>query len=139
MSVIVSSLGLAALAVIGASAATLGSYNVDPTSVSVSGMSSGGFFSVQLGVAYSSIFQTGFGVFAGGPFDCARNQLVSWLTPFIWSTWHRQSIPPIWLLTDFVTKFRKPCAWMMKSHLLPSRLSTWNSGVETKLTLSATF
>jgi hypothetical protein len=82
MSGIVSSLGLAALVVTGASAATLGSYNVDPNSVSISGMSSGGFFSAQLGIAYSSIFQTGFGVFAGGPFDCARNQLVNWHTLF---------------------------------------------------------
>lgn len=61
----------------GVSAAALGSYNVDASSVSVSGLSSGGFMAVQLGVAYSSIFQTGFGVFAGGPFDCARNQPVS--------------------------------------------------------------
>jgi poly(3-hydroxybutyrate) depolymerase len=58
------------------SAAALGSYNVDPNSVSVSGLSSGGFMSVQLGVAYSNTFKTGFGVFAGGPFDCARNQPV---------------------------------------------------------------
>ena len=58
-----------------ATAATpLSSYNVDPNSVSVSGLSSGGFMAVQLGVAYSSTFQVGFGVFAGGPFDCARNQ-----------------------------------------------------------------
>jgi poly(3-hydroxybutyrate) depolymerase len=78
MSSTVSSLGLAALAVTGVSAAALGSFNVDPNSVSVSGMSSGGFFSVQLGVAYSSTFKTGFGVFAGGPFDCARDQAVSW-------------------------------------------------------------
>ena len=28
----------------------------------------------MLGVAYSGTFKTGFGVFAGGPFDCARNQ-----------------------------------------------------------------
>lgn len=58
------------------SAAALGGYNIDQTSVSVSGLSSGGFFSAQLGVAYSNVFQTGFGVFAGGPFDCARNQAV---------------------------------------------------------------
>ena len=57
-------------------AATLPSYNVDPKSVSVSGISSGGYMAAQLGVAYSGTFQTGFGVFAGGPFDCARNQQV---------------------------------------------------------------
>lgn len=60
-------------------AATLPSYNVDPKSVSVSGLSSGGFMAAQLGVAYSGTFQTGFGVFAGGPFDCARNQQVGLL------------------------------------------------------------
>ncbi|KXT05833.1 hypothetical protein AC578_1107 [Pseudocercospora eumusae] len=52
----------------------LGAYNIDPSLVSVSGFSAGGFMAVQLGIAYSSIFQAGFGVFAGGPYDCARNQ-----------------------------------------------------------------
>ncbi|KAF3397450.1 hypothetical protein DPV78_008306 [Talaromyces pinophilus] len=52
----------------------LGAYNVDPSSVSISGFSSGGFMTVQLGVAYSDVFNVGFGVFAGGPYDCARNQ-----------------------------------------------------------------
>jgi poly(3-hydroxybutyrate) depolymerase len=68
--------GLAASAGVGASAAALGAYNVDPNSVSVSGISAGGFMSVQLGVAYSDLFTTGFGVFAGGPYDCARDQPV---------------------------------------------------------------
>lgn len=74
---IVTGLGLAALAARGTEAAALGAYNVDPNSVSVSGLSSGGFMAAQLGVAYSNTFKTGFGVFAGGPFDCARNQAVS--------------------------------------------------------------
>lgn len=74
---IVTGLGLAVLAARGAEAATLSAYNVDPNSVSVSGLSSGGFFAAQLGVAYSNTFKTGFGVFAGGPFDCARGQAVS--------------------------------------------------------------
>ncbi|KAL6235507.1 hypothetical protein BDW75DRAFT_250825 [Aspergillus navahoensis] len=56
------------------SAASLGAYNVEPDSVSISGFSSGGFMATQLGIAYSSVFKVGFGVFAGGPFDCARNQ-----------------------------------------------------------------
>ncbi|PKX89101.1 uncharacterized protein P174DRAFT_516263 [Aspergillus novofumigatus IBT 16806] len=55
-------------------AAPLETYNIDPSSVSVSGLSSGGYMAVQLGVAYSGTFQAGFGVFAGGPYDCARNQ-----------------------------------------------------------------
>ncbi|KAG9255099.1 fungal cellulose binding domain protein [Emericellopsis atlantica] len=57
-----------------AEAVSLGAYNVDPDSVSVSGLSSGGFMAAQLGIAHSSTFKKGFGVFAGGPFDCARNQ-----------------------------------------------------------------
>ncbi|HEY8023832.1 MAG TPA: PHB depolymerase family esterase [Burkholderiaceae bacterium] len=52
----------------------LQAYNADPASASVSGLSSGGFMAAQLGVAYSSTFQAGFGVFAGGPVDCARAQ-----------------------------------------------------------------
>jgi poly(3-hydroxybutyrate) depolymerase len=72
-----SSLCLITFAVVRTEAATLAAYNVNPSSVSVSGLSAGGFMSVQLGVAYSNIFQTGFGVFAGGPFDCARAQSVS--------------------------------------------------------------
>ncbi|KFY14477.1 hypothetical protein V491_06038 [Pseudogymnoascus sp. VKM F-3775] len=71
---IVTGLGLTVITAIGANAASLGAYNVDPNSVSVSGFSSGGFMAAQLGVAYSNTFKTGFGVFAGGPYDCARNQ-----------------------------------------------------------------
>jgi hypothetical protein len=80
MSNILTLAGLACLVAHGALAASLGAYNVDPNSVSVSGMSAGGFMAAQLGVAYSSTFKTGFGVFAGGPYDCARNQLVRPLT-----------------------------------------------------------
>ncbi|KAL3477664.1 Alpha/Beta hydrolase protein [Aspergillus californicus] len=57
-----------------ASAASLHPYNVDPDTVSISGFSSGGFMAAQLGIAYSDTFKLGFGVFAGGPYDCARNQ-----------------------------------------------------------------
>jgi len=57
------------------SAPILGSYNVDPTRISISGFSAGGFFAVQMGVAYSSVF-TGVGIFAGGPYDCARQAFV---------------------------------------------------------------
>lgn len=57
-------------------ATALPAFNVNPDSVSVSGLSSGGFMAAQLGVAYSDIFNVGFGVFAGGPYDCARNQYV---------------------------------------------------------------
>ncbi|KAI5459539.1 putative polyhydroxybutyrate depolymerase [Mariannaea sp. PMI_226] len=67
-------LGFAVSGIVNVSGATLGAYNVDPNSISVSGLSSGGFMAAQLGVAYSSTFKVGFGVFAGGPYDCARNQ-----------------------------------------------------------------
>lgn len=70
-------IGTVALAASGVSAVALGAYNVDPSSVSASGISAGGFFSAQIGIAYSNVFKTGFGVFAGGPYDCARNQMVS--------------------------------------------------------------
>jgi hypothetical protein len=70
-------LGLAVSGAAIASSAALGAYNVDPNSISVSGLSSGGFMSAQLGVAYSDTFKVGFGVFAGGPYDCARGQSVS--------------------------------------------------------------
>jgi poly(3-hydroxybutyrate) depolymerase len=50
--------------------APLGRYNVEADKVTVSGISSGGYMAVQLGVAYSSVF-SGVGVFAAGPFACA--------------------------------------------------------------------
>jgi poly(3-hydroxybutyrate) depolymerase len=51
---------------------SLGAYNVNPDTVTVAGISSGGFMAVQLQVAYSSrIFGTA--VFAGGPYYCAQD------------------------------------------------------------------
>ncbi len=52
---------------------TLGPYKVDH--ISVSGLSSGGFFAVQFHVAYSSLVK-GAAIFAGGPFYCAESNLV---------------------------------------------------------------
>jgi len=55
----------------------LGSYNVNPNTVTVAGVSSGGFMAVQLQVAYSrSIFGTA--VFAGGTYFCAQDNLALW-------------------------------------------------------------
>jgi len=48
----------------------LGRYHVEPDKITVSGISSGGYMAVQLGVAYSSVF-SGVGVFAAGPYGCA--------------------------------------------------------------------
>ncbi|WP_313066121.1 poly(3-hydroxybutyrate) depolymerase [Paraburkholderia sp. LEh10] len=50
--------------------------NIDISQTSVSGLSSGGFMAVQLGVAYSSII-TGVGVVAAGPYYCSQNDLLT--------------------------------------------------------------
>lgn len=52
----------------------LGQYNVDIRQSSVSGLSAGGFMASQFFVAYSGIM-SGAGVFAGGPYGCARGNL----------------------------------------------------------------
>ena len=54
----------------------LSSYNCDLNGTSVSGLSSGAFFAVQMHVAFSS-FIVGAGVFAGGPYDCAKGSLTT--------------------------------------------------------------
>jgi poly(3-hydroxybutyrate) depolymerase len=52
-------------------ATSLAAYNVNPNTVTVAGISSGGFMAVQMQVAYSTrIFGTA--VFAGGPYYCAQ-------------------------------------------------------------------
>lgn len=48
----------------------LPSLNVQRGSITTSGLSSGGFMSVQMHVAFSELF-SGVGVFAGGPYYCA--------------------------------------------------------------------
>ena len=48
----------------------LGRYRIESNKITVSGISSGGYMAVQLGVAYSSVF-SGVGVFAAGPYGCA--------------------------------------------------------------------
>jgi poly(3-hydroxybutyrate) depolymerase len=58
------------------STTSLGAYNVGPSTVTVAGISSGGYMAVQLQVAYSSsIFGTA--VFAGGPYYCAQGSINS--------------------------------------------------------------
>src|SRR3954469_1155512 len=61
------SLGLAGSA---SAADPLGRYPVDPTQISVAGISSGAFMANQLHVAHSADIM-GIGVVAGGPFGCA--------------------------------------------------------------------
>jgi len=53
-------------------APTLGTYNVDRASATVSGLSSGACFATQMHFIYSSLIK-GAGVFAGVPFLCARS------------------------------------------------------------------
>jgi predicted esterase len=49
-------------------------YPIDPTEVSVSGLSAGGFMAVQYHVAFSASVK-GVAVFAGGPYYCAEGSL----------------------------------------------------------------
>jgi poly(3-hydroxybutyrate) depolymerase len=73
----------------------LDSYNVNPNTVTVAGVSSGGVMAVQLQVAYSkSIFGTA--VFAGGPYFCAQGN------PALAATLCRTGIGvPVDLLVNF--------------------------------------
>jgi len=56
-------------------AVNLAQLNIDKTQTTVSGLSSGGFMATQLHVAYSSTFQKGAGIVAGGPFYCAEGSI----------------------------------------------------------------
>ncbi|MGD9834014.1 MAG: hypothetical protein AB7U92_14805 [Piscinibacter sp.] len=67
-------LAIAAAAAVASPAASaavaLPALNIDPATITVSGLSSGGFMANQLGVAHSATFK-GVGVFAAGPYMCA--------------------------------------------------------------------
>ncbi|WP_148278827.1 extracellular catalytic domain type 2 short-chain-length polyhydroxyalkanoate depolymerase [Bdellovibrio bacteriovorus] len=52
---------------------SLKSYNIDPNSITISGVSSGGFMAVQMDVAYSSVF-SGAGAVAGGIYWCSEGE-----------------------------------------------------------------
>lgn len=52
----------------------LSPFNIDIRQSSVSGLSAGGFMAGQFFVAYSGIM-SGVGVFAGGPYGCARGSI----------------------------------------------------------------
>src|ERR1700730_2391753 len=54
--------------------AALGRYNIDPSKVFVAGISSGGFFGVQMHVAHSSTFK-GAAIYAGGVYYCAQDNI----------------------------------------------------------------
>ena len=57
----------------------LASYHVAPQRIFVAGISSGGFFGVQMHVAHSSVFQ-GAAIYAGGVYHCAQDSVVLALT-----------------------------------------------------------
>lgn len=57
-------------ALVAAADPPLGQYKVDPSKVTVGGLSSGAFMAVQMHVAYSATFK-GAAVWAGGPYYCA--------------------------------------------------------------------
>ena len=59
------------------SASTLGSYTISPHSVTVAGISSGGYMAVQLQVAYSRAIY-GTAVMAGGAYYCAQGNEAYW-------------------------------------------------------------
>jgi uncharacterized protein (TIGR03382 family) len=69
-----SSLSLLAVLLFATSAraqTALQTYSVDPSTVTIAGISSGGFMAVQMHVAYSSAIH-GAAIFAGGPYYCAQ-------------------------------------------------------------------
>lgn len=55
-------------------------YNVDPSRISVSGLSSGAMMATQLHIAHSSLFN-GVALLSGGPWYCARGSLNRGLGP----------------------------------------------------------
>jgi poly(3-hydroxybutyrate) depolymerase len=58
------------------------SYNVDPSRISVSGLSSGAHMATQLHVAHSELF-VGAAILAGGPYYCAEGSLSKGIGPCI--------------------------------------------------------
>ena len=65
--------------VVGGVVESLPTLNIDIKQTSVSGLSGGAFFAVQMHVAHSSIMK-GAGIFAGGPYDCAQGRVNTALT-----------------------------------------------------------
>ncbi|MEN6358494.1 MAG: PHB depolymerase family esterase, partial [Smithella sp.] len=73
----------------------LSPYNIDIRQSSVSGLSAGGFMANQFFVAYSGIM-SGVGVFAGGPYGCARGN--------IWKALNDCMARPSFLTTEVMTQ-----------------------------------
>jgi poly(3-hydroxybutyrate) depolymerase len=73
-----------------AHSAPLPALTVDPSTVTVSGLSSGGYMATQLHVAWSSVFK-GAGVVAAGPYYCAQGLATLATTRCL----TRDSVPPV--------------------------------------------
>lgn len=67
--------GLAFFATRSAAVVPLPAYNVNPSTVSVSGLSSGGYMAAQMHVAYSKTIAKGAAIIAGGPVYCSQGKL----------------------------------------------------------------
>jgi len=80
---VTSLLAILLMAVMPAAAQTqkLGSYKVDLSQTTVSGLSAGAFMAVQFQVAFSSTV-AGVGVVAGGPYFCAQGPTISFIAAF---------------------------------------------------------
>ncbi len=63
-------------AVASSAVVALPSYNIDPSKVFVAGISSGGFFAVQMHVAHSQTFK-GAAIYAGGVYYCAAGNVAT--------------------------------------------------------------
>lgn len=75
-------------------AAPLKSYNADPNAVTVSGISSGGYFAAQIHVAYSGTFK-GAAVFAGGPYLCAEGSVSNGMNRCMTGLPNRPNVPDL--------------------------------------------
>jgi len=58
------------------------SYNIDPSRITVSGVSSGAYMAGQLHIAYSHLFN-GLAMVAGGPYYCAEGSLTKGIGPCV--------------------------------------------------------
>ena len=110
--------------------------NIDVNQTSVSGISSGGFMSVQFQVAHSSIV-AGAGVVAGGPYACAQGDTTRAVSqcsctgkPFVACqvTDHSADVPT---LTDKVKTLAAQGAIDAPSHLARQRIVTVSGAKDT--------
>ena len=86
---------------------------LDPSSVTVSGISSGAFFAHQFHVAYSGLV-TGAGIVAGGPYGCAEQEdsiTPPFGNPFIVAVVPRRVVASLAVCTHFGRSDLKQAGW----------------------------